>query len=153
VKSVLVGKLLDTKVYYVVDSIHKDSDCILVGRFGDTKVTNFWRFVDWNYNIQKITNTQFHKELWHGHESKTSTYWYSVFVEKALPVEQELLDDVVINEDVLKRRPKALNFENRALDFKISLKSQVPSTRMKTELSWRSKEPKREKRGINGQQG
>jgi hypothetical protein len=148
VKSVLVGKLLDTKVYYVVDSIHKDSDCILVGRFGDTKVTNFWRFVDWNHNIHKITNTQFHKKLWHGHESKTSTYWYSVFVEKALPVERELLEDVVINEDVLRRRKKVLEFENRAIDFLVSLKSQVPSTRMMVNFVGRNKSTKRLKRGA-----
>lgn len=147
-KSILVGKLVDTKVYYVVDSIHKDADCVLVGRFGDKKVTNFWEFVDWNKNVQKIKNTDFHKALWEGHESKTSPYWYSVFVEKSLPVDAKLLDDVVVNDDVLKRRAKSLEFENRAMDFKVSLKSQVPSTSVLADWSTRNKAT-RKKRGKN----
>lgn len=148
-KSILVGKLQDTKVYYVVDSVHKNADCILVGRLGGTKVTNFWEFVDWNKNLKKMATTQFHDYLWNGHQSKTGPHWYSVFVEKSLPVDQELLADVVVNEDVLKRRPKVLEFENRAMDFAVALNSQVVSSKTLAAWATRKVSTQRKKRGKN----
>lgn len=148
-KSILVGKLEKTKVYYVVDSIHKNADCILVGQLGDTKVTNFWEFIDWNKNIQKITNTNFHDYLWNGHQSKSGPHWYSVFVEKSLPVDQNLLDGTVVNEDVLRRRPKVLEYENRAIEFMVSLQSQVPSSKTMQHWATRRVNRTRKKRGKN----
>lgn len=148
-KSILVGKLEDTKVYYVADSIHKDFDCILVGRLGGTKVTNFWEFVDWNKNIEKISNTPFHDYLWNGHQSKSGPHWYSIFVEKSLPIDKSLLDGTVVNEDVLKRRPKTLEYENRAIDFMVSLRSQVPSSKTMQHWATRKINKTRKKRGKN----
>ena len=150
-KSILVGKLKDTKVYYVVDSVHKDADCILVGRLGGKKVTNFWEFVDWNKDVRKIQNTNFHEYLWNGHQSKSGPHWYSVFVEKSLPIDHELLDGTVVNEDILGRRQKVLQFENRAMDFSVSLNSQNVSS--KTLASWSARKivTQRKKRGRNNE--
>ncbi len=150
-KSILVGKLKDTKVYYVVDSVHKDADCVLVGRLGGKKVTNFWEFVDWNKDVRKIQNTHFHEYLWNGHQSKSGPHWYSVFVEKSLPIDHELLDGTVVNEDILGRRQKVLQFENRAMDFSVSLNSQNVSS--KTLASWSARKivTQRKKRGRNNE--
>jgi len=148
-KSILVGKIADTKVYYVVDSIHKDADCILVGRLGTKEVTNFWEFVDWNKSLSKILNTNFHQYLWNGHQSKSSPHWYSIFVEKSLPIEQQLLVDVIVNSDVMNRRAKILEFENRAMDFSVSLNSQVVASKTLAAWATRRISESRRRRGKN----
>lgn len=119
-KSILVGKSGNNKVYFVIDSIHQDSDCIIKNALGDTRVTNFWEYVDKNQSMHKIENTNFHKYLWTGHQSKTSVHWYSIFVSKSLPIHDELLEGAIINEDVLRRIPKSLDYENRAMEFRLA---------------------------------
>lgn len=116
-KSILVGKCENEKIYFIVDSIHPDADCVIKNSIGDVSVKSFWEYVDTHPKIQKIVNTKFHEYLWNGHQSKTSIHWYSVFVSKSLPIRNELLADVIINKDVLKRFPKFLDYENRAMDF------------------------------------
>lgn len=119
-KSILVGKCDNNKVYFIVDSAHPDADCIIKNSIGDVSVKNFWEYVKDNPKIHKIINTQFHEYLWTGHQSKTSIHWYSIFVSKSLPIRNELLADVIINKDVLQRHPKFLDYENRAMDFALA---------------------------------
>lgn len=129
-KSILVGKLDNKKVYFVVDSIDNKSDCVLVNESGQKQVCNFWETVDNNPRIHKIFNSKFHEYLWNGHHSKTSAHWYSLFVDKAVPVDGHILKGVQINDDVLKRRPKMLAYENRAMEFGLAIKTQTMSQPM-----------------------
>lgn len=119
-KSILVGKTGNDRVYFVVDSNSPDSDGIVKNIIGDTKVVNFWQYVDSNPSIHKIKGTGFHDYLWDGHQSKTGVHWYSVFVSKSLPISDNLLDGAIINKDILRRIPKSLDYENRAMDFKLA---------------------------------
>ena len=129
-KSILVGKLHHSKVYYVVDAHDNKSDCVLVDQFGDVKTTNFWEFVDWNPNMTEVNNSDFHEELWNGHQKSAGPYWYSVFVQKSVPISQSLLENVYVKEDIMKRRHKTHDYENRAMDFRASLASQEPSQKV-----------------------
>lgn len=129
-KSILVGKNDSNKVYFVVDAWEQKNDCVIVNELGDGTVTNFWKFVDSNPKMKKILNTEFHKYLWQGHQSTTPVHWYSMFVDKAIPVASNLLSDVIINDDVLKRKQKMLIFHNRATDFKLARNTQVMSRQM-----------------------
>jgi len=129
-KSILVGKNQNSKVYFVADAWEQKNDCVIVNAIGHGTVTNFWEFVDANPRMTKILNTEFHKYLWQGHQSTTPIHWYSMFVDKAIPVAQGLLSNVIINDDVLKRKQKMLVFHNRATDFKLARNTQVMSPQM-----------------------
>jgi hypothetical protein len=145
VKSILVGKINDSRLYYVVDSIDSKSDGVIVDGIGDVSVVSFWGTIKKN-SVNKINNNSFHDYLWNGHKSEASGHWYSVFVTKAVPVSEELLDGAVINYDVLRRKSKMLDYENRAIDYRTSVSSQSISAKMLArfiELEF----PKRKKRG------
>ena len=119
-KSILVGKSDGNRVYFVIDPVNLDADCVIKNAVGDTMLTNFWNYVDSNPSMHKIKGTTFHDYLWTGHQSKTGIHRYSVFVSKALPVREELLGEVVINKDVMRRVAKSYDYENRAMDFGIA---------------------------------
>ena len=119
-KSILVGKSGGNRVYFVIDSESSNTDCVVKNAVGDTTLTNFWDYVDNNPSMHKIMGTKFHDYLWTGHQSKTGIHWYSVFVSKALPIREEILGEVVINKDVLRRVAKSYDYENRAMDFGIA---------------------------------
>lgn len=119
-KSILVGKSGNSKVYFVIDSNDQNTDCVIKNIVGDTEITNFWQYVDNNPTMTKMAGTPFHDYLWNGHMSSTSVHWYSVFVSKSLPVRDEMLDGIVVNKDVLGRIPKSLDYENRAMEFRLA---------------------------------
>lgn len=133
-KSILVGKHQNKKVYYVVDAIEGHPDCVIVDILGTKQLTDFWEFVYDHPNMHKISGTEFHNFLWDGNHSNSSGYWYSMFVAKTVPVFKQLLDSVYVNDDVLKRRPKMLEFENRAMNFSVAFNSQTMTKSMKN--SW-----------------
>lgn len=119
-KSILVGKSDGKRIYFVIDSTEENSDCVIKNAVGDTQVVNFWEYVDSNPSMHKIKGTEFHDYLWTGHQSKTSIHWYSVFVSKALPIQDDILGGAVVNKDVTHRARKSLDYENRAIDFDIA---------------------------------
>lgn len=144
-KSILVGKIDDSRLYYVVDSIDEKTDGVVVDQIGDARFVNFWETVKAK-SVNKINNNEFHDYLWNGHGSNKSGHWYSVFVTKSVPLENELLNGAVINYDVLRRKSKMLDYENRAINYRASVSSQSISKKMLArfvELEF----PKRKKRG------
>lgn len=128
-KSILVGKLNESKLYYVIDSIDEKSDGVLIGPIGDATFVDFWKIVDTN-RVHKIRHTTFHDYLWTGHKAANNGLWYSTFVIKSVPIAEELLDGAVINYDVLRRKSKMLDYENRAIDYKASMSSQSISNKI-----------------------
>jgi hypothetical protein len=132
-KSILVGKIEDSRLYYVADSIDESNDGVIVNSVGDVRLVNFWDCVD-NGDVHKIQNTDFHDYLWNGHKSAKSGHWYSTFVIKSIPVAEELLGGVVINYDVLRRKSKLLDYENRAIDYKAAMSSQTISEKILNRL-------------------
>lgn len=153
-KSILVGKLGNNKIYFVVDSRDQNTDCVVKNLVGDTTVTNFWEYVDKNPTMTKMSSAPFHEYLWNGHLSNTSVHWYSVFVSKSLPIENEMLDGVVMNGDILHRIPRSLDYENRAMEFRLSKNTGQWSQKMIA--NWinaserKSKIGKRKKKSQNG---
>jgi hypothetical protein len=119
-KSILVGKSGNDRIYFVIDSDNQNSDCVVKNILGDTRVTNFWDYVDNHKMMTKISGTPFHNYLWNGHASSTNIHWYSIFVSKSLPVDSEILDGVVVNNDILNRVQTLLSYENRAEEFRLA---------------------------------
>jgi hypothetical protein len=132
-KSILVGKIEDSRLYYVADAIDESNDGVIVDSIGDVRLVNFWNLVD-ESKVHKIQNTEFHNYLWNGHKTAKYGHWYSTFVIKSVPVAEELLDGVVINYDVLRRKSKLLDYENRAIDYKASMSSQTISSKILNRL-------------------
>lgn len=153
-KSILVGKSDTNKIYFIVDSIHPDADCVIKNKIGDVTVENFWEYIDNHPQTQKILNTKFHEYLWNGHQSKTNIHWYSIFVSKSLPIREELLTGAIIVKDVLQRQAKSLEFENRAMDFVLAKNTGQWSRKMVA--NWieapeqKFKKGKRKKKSKNG---
>jgi hypothetical protein len=120
-KSVLVGKTNNTKVYYVLDANSTKDDGVIVEQNGEIKVVNFWNFVNKKSDIKKMQHSEFHKFLWGKPEYKEKTKWQSVFITKTLPLDNHLIDSIIINSDILNRKKAISQIANRALDFKIAL--------------------------------
>lgn len=153
-KSILVGKSGNDRVYFVVDARDEQTDCIVKNIVGDVRFTNFWEYVDNNPGMHRISGTKFHDYLWNGHLSNSSVHWYSVFVGKSLPIHDELLDGSVVSKDVLRRVPKSLDYENRAMDFRLAKNTGQWSQKMIS--NWidsperKFKKGKRRKKSKNG---
>ena len=124
-KSVLVGKTNNTKVYYVLDADSTKDDGVIVEQNGEIKVVNFWNFVNKKSDIKKMQHSEFHKFLWGKPEYEEKTKWQSVFITKTLPIDNHLIDSIIINSDILNRKKAIGKIANRALDFKIALSSQT----------------------------
>ena len=124
-KSVLVGKTNNTKVYYVLDADSTKDDGVIVEQNGEIKVVNFWNFINKKSDIKKMQHSEFHKFLWSEPGYKEKTKWQSVFITKTLPIDNHLIDSIIINSDILNRKKAIGQIANRALDFKIALSSQT----------------------------
>jgi len=124
-KSVLVGKSNNTKIYYVLDANSNNNDGVLVDDVGNIKVINFWEFVSKKSNINKMQHSKFHKFLWNKPTNIEKRKWQSIFITKSLAPDDDLIDSIVVNNDVLNRTQIINQIANRALDFKIALSSQT----------------------------
>lgn len=124
-KSVLVGRSNNVKIYYVLDADSNRNDGIVVDEVGNSDVVNFWNFVNNKSSIDKMQHSNFHKFLWNKPKDEDRKKWQSIFITKTLLPDDDLIDSIVINNDVLNRKQIINNLANRALDFKIALSSQT----------------------------
>lgn len=124
-KSVLVGKADNIKIYYVLDAQSNQNDGVVVDEVGNVDIVNFWNFVNNKSSINKIQHSNFHKFLWNKPEGEERKKWQSIFITKTLLPDDDLIDSVAINNDVLNRKKTINHLANRALDFKIALSSQT----------------------------
>jgi hypothetical protein len=124
VKSVLVGKLDNKKLYYIIDADGTRSDGVLVDDLGKKELINFWRFVRNEPRVKRMMNSDFHKFLWQDSQNqREKALWNNVFIAKAFLPDDELLQTVPIKDDILGRKSVLHGLMNRALDFDITRRS------------------------------
>jgi len=124
VKSVLVGKLDNKKLYYIIDADETRSDGVLVDDLGKKELINFWQFVRNEPRVKRMMNSDFHKFLWQDSQNqREKALWNNVFIAKAFLPDDELLQTVPIKDDILGRKSVLHGLMNRALDFDITRRS------------------------------
>lgn len=123
-KSVLVGKLDNKKLYYIIDADETRSDGVLVDDIGKKELINFWQFVRNEPRVKRMMNSDFHKFLWQDSQNqREKSLWNNVFIAKAFLPDDELLQTVPIKDDILGRKSVLHGLMNRALDFDITRRS------------------------------
>ncbi len=123
-KSVLVGKLDNKKLYYIIDADETRSDGVLVDDLGKKELINFWQFVRNEPRVKRMMNSDFHKFLWQDSQNqREKALWNNVFIAKAFLPDDELLQTVPIKDDILGRKSVLHGLMNRALDFDITRRS------------------------------
>jgi hypothetical protein len=124
VKSVLVGKLDNKKLYYIIDSDGTRNDGVLVDDLGKKELINFWQFVRSEPRVKRMMNSDFHKFLWQDSlNQREKALWNNVFIAKAFPPDDSLLMTVPVKDDILGRKSVLHGLMNRALDFDIARRS------------------------------
>jgi hypothetical protein len=92
VKSVLVGKLDNKKLYYIIDSDGTRNDGVLVDDLGKKELINFWQFVRNEPRVKRMMNSDFHKFLWQDSlNQREKALWNNVFIAKAFLPDDALL--------------------------------------------------------------
>lgn len=123
-KSVLVGKLDNKKLYYIIDSDGTRNDGVLVDDLGKKELINFWQFVRSEPRVKRMMNSDFHKFLWQDSlDQREKALWNNVFIAKAFPPDDALLITVPVKDDILGRKSVLYGLMNRALDFDIARRS------------------------------
>jgi hypothetical protein len=124
VKSVLVGKLDNKKLYYIIDADGTRSDGVLVDDLGKKELINFWQFVRNEPRVKRMMNSDFHKFLWQDSlNQREKALWNNVFIAKAFAPDDALLITVPIKDDILGRKSVLHDLMNRAIDFDITRRS------------------------------
>jgi len=124
VKSVLVGKIDNKKLYYIIDAEGTRNDGVLVDDLGGKQLIDFWQFVRSEPRVKKMKNSDFHKFLWQDSlNQREKALWNNVFIAKAFLPDDELLKTVPIKDDILGRKSILHGLMNRALDFDIARRS------------------------------
>lgn len=125
-KSVLVGKIGHSKLYYILDSTDFKSDAVIVNPDGTTRFDSFASYViDKESTVTKLKHTQLQKFLW----ARENANWLNVVITKISIPDESLVSDSVINTDPMRRKSHLAEMSNRGLDFKIGRLSQTADTK------------------------
>lgn len=117
-KAVFVGKIGQSKLYYVLDPSDKKSDGVIVPPVGKPKVISFWDTAMSHPALKKLENSAFHQWLWQKPEDEKKKMWYRNFVLKTQPIDDRLLRGVPLNSDIMKAGAKTKSLNERAGEFK-----------------------------------
>lgn len=120
-KAVFVGKVGESKLYYVLDAETPLSDGVLVDEQENPKIVSFWDTVRFAVDLKKNTQSSFHQYLWSSPSNEESEKWYRIFIKKSQKIEDRMLNGVQVRSDIMKAKPKNKSLMRRADQFKTSL--------------------------------
>jgi hypothetical protein len=120
-KAVFVGKVGESKLYYVVDSDNPLTDGVLVNESENPMVVSFWDTVRFALDLRKNTQSKFHQYLWSAPSDEESEKWYRIFIKKSQKLEDSILNGVQIRSDIMKAKIKEKSLLERADQFRTSL--------------------------------
>lgn len=125
-KAVFVGKINESKLYYVIDSDNPLTDGVIVDGDEKHQIVSFWDTVRFAVDLKRNTQSAFHQYLWSSPSDEETEKWYRIFIKKSQPIEEKLLNGVQIRSDIMKAKIKGKSLLERADQFKTSLLTGTP---------------------------
>jgi len=125
--AILVGRVEDDKLYYILDASESEKDAVLVRPDDSIVKVDLFDFCNSCGGLLKIRTSKFHKFLWDGFSSKKSEVWRETFIEKSREVNEKLLDGLEIYSALGKNKKKIDTATKKAKQFKKTIDTQKPS--------------------------
>jgi hypothetical protein len=122
-KAVFVGIIDSNNLYYVLDSRDPNTDGVIV-EGGKPKVISFWQTVLAAQNVKKASGNAFLDLLWKTPKKEDEDGWHQIFIDKALPIDEKLLEGSSIRTDIMNSKIKAKSVSERVDTFKTLLQTQ-----------------------------
>lgn len=113
-KSVIVGLLNDSRVYYDLEAKPGQKDAIIERPNGTSMRADIIQISSTARGFRKLRTTKFQRFLWDAPKNATSGAWYETFITKTRPVNDSLLESMPSNSSVGKNKKK-IDKKNRAV--------------------------------------
>lgn len=118
-KSVLVGLLNDSRVYYDLDAKPGEKDAIVERSDGSALKADIIHLSSTARNFTKLRTTPFQRFMWDSPKKPTSGAWYETFITKTRPVNDSLLESMP-SHSVVGKNKKKIDKTKRAVKSFIS---------------------------------
>lgn len=125
--AVLVARVEDDKLYYILDASEAEKDAILVRPDNSMIKVDLFDFCNSCGGLLKMRTSKFHKFLWDGFSSKKSNIWKETFIEKSRPVNEKLMDGLEIYSALGENKKKIDTTTKKAKDFKKTINTEKTS--------------------------
>jgi hypothetical protein len=116
-KSILVGLLNDSRVYYNAEAKPGEKDAIIEKPDGTTIKGYIMSISTTARDFRKLRSTPFQRFLWDAPKDPTSGAWYETFIEKTRPIKDSMLDKMPAKKSVGKNKKKIDKTERAVKSF------------------------------------
>lgn len=105
-KSVIVGLINDSRVYYDLEAQPGEKDAIIERPDGTSVRADIIQISSTARGFRKLRTTPFQRFLWDAPKNPTSGAWYETFITKTRPVKDSMLESMPVNSSLGKNKKK-----------------------------------------------
>lgn len=116
-KSIIVGLLNDSRVYYDLEAKPGERDAIIERPDGSSIRADIIQISSTARGFRKLRTTKFQRFLWDAPQNPTSGAWYETFIAKTRPVNDSLLESMPTNSSIGKSKKKIDKTERSVKSF------------------------------------
>lgn len=116
-KSIIVGLLNDSRVYYDLEAKPGDRDAIIERPDGTSLKADIIHLSSTARNFRKLRSTPFQRFLWDSPQNPTSGAWYETFITKTRPVKDSMLGLMPKTSSIGKNKKKIDKTKRAAKSF------------------------------------
>lgn len=116
-KSVIVGLLNDSRVYYDIEAKPGDKDAIIERPDGSSMRADIIHLSSTARGFRKLRTTPLQRFLWDAPKNPTSGAWYETFITKTRPISDSMLGKIPANSSVGKNKKKIDKTQRAAKSF------------------------------------
>lgn len=105
-KSVIVGLLNESRVYYDLEAGPGEKDAVIERPDGTSIRANIIQISSTTRGFRKLRSTPFQRFLWDAPKDATSGAWYETFITKTRPIKDSMLESMPTNSSLGKNKKK-----------------------------------------------